>query len=162
MTPEQKQVAKAARNRMQLKRQFGLSFQCVEVVLKLATLRAYGKPRASQADVARAMGVHRTVVCRQLKRAEAAGLLVRIGRTYFFRLAALLDAESQAEIARRVAKLKREFVRKCRKVKQKIASVNDRLTHTVEEYLEPVVTRSEALEGLRSTYIPVHLRKFQG
>lgn len=82
MTPEQKQVAQAARNRTQLRRQYGLSFQAVEVVLRLATLRAYGKPRATQADVSRCLGLDPSQVCRQLRRAEAAGLIVRNGRTY--------------------------------------------------------------------------------
>lgn len=159
LTLEQKAALSANSNRKQLRRQFGLSFQAVECLLKLVNLRAYGKPRASQADVARALGIDRARVCLHLKRAESVGLLVRVGRAYFFRLNVLKDAATQADLARRAAHLKRAFVRKCRELGVKSGFVAHRATHTEQEYFEGTVARGDALQSLRDTYVPVHLRK---
>lgn len=161
-TPQQTAAMIAAKNRKQLRRQFGLTFQGVEVLLKLANLRAFEKPRATQADVARVLGIDRARVCAHLKRAEAAGLLARVGRTYFFRLAAIADTETQAEIARRIAAMKRSFVRKCRIFGEKSGFVAHRATHTPEDYItEPdaQISRDQALRDLARMYVPVSQRK---
>lgn len=159
LSPEKKAALSANKNRKQLRRQFGLSFQAVECLLKLMNLRAFEKPRATQADVARALGVDRSRVCLHLKRAECLGLLVRVGRTYFFRLSVLQNAVSQAELARGAAHLKRAFARKVLELGVKSGFVADRATHTEQEYLEGIGSRADALQSLRDTYIPVHLRK---
>lgn len=159
-TPEQTAVSQAGRNRMQIRRQYGLSFQAVEVVLKLANLRAFGKPRASQSDVARVLGIDRSRVCQHLKKAEAVGLLVRVGRTYFFRFKAVLSVVEQGEISRKAAAMKRAFVRKVREIKRNLGFVADCATDTPSEYLEQAVaSRSDHLAALSSMYIPLHLRK---
>lgn len=145
---------------MQLRRQYGLSFQAVEVVLKLANLRAFENPRASQSDVARCLGIDRSRVCHHLKKAETLGLLVRVGRTYFFRFKTVLSMVEQAELARKAAMLKRQFKRKIRETKEKLGFVADCATHTTQEYIkEAFATRSESLQALRDTYVPPHLRK---
>jgi len=166
-TQQQSAVMTASKNRMQLRRQFGLSFQCVEVVLKLAHMQAFGRPRATQSDVARALGINRSRVCAHLKMAAAATLLVRVGRTYIFRLKTVRSMCEQAEIARRVAALKREFVRKTREIKESLGFVADCATHTIQEtldrsWLSIPDTRQAALAELARTYVPVHLRKSHG
>lgn len=157
---EQAAVAKAGRNRAQLRRQFGLSFQAVEVVLKLANMRAFGNPRTSQADVARVLGINRSRVCQHLKKAETVGLLLRVGRTYFFRFAAVLSACEQAAIARKAAAMKRAFAHKCREVKEKLGFVAHRATHTTKVSLESgFESAREHQAALQALYIPPHLRK---
>jgi DNA-binding MarR family transcriptional regulator len=162
-TPEQQAVAKASRNRMQLRRQFGLSFQAVECLLKLAHLRAFEKPRATQSDVARALGINRSRVCAHLRRAATVGLLARVGRSYFFRLNMLSSVETQAEIARRAASLKRDFKRKVLEIKADLGFVADRATHTPKVYIkaieQAISDRLDNQKALKAMYVPVHLRK---
>jgi len=143
---EQSAVMNASRNRMQLRRQFGLTFQCVEVVLKLAHLRAFENPRASQSDVARILGINRSRVCEHLKRAAAANLMVRVGRSYFFRLSAVRSMCELAEIARNVAALKRRFVLKLREQKRNLEFVADCATHTIRDKYKRLTGRETAQE----------------
>ena len=145
---------------MQLRRQYGLSFQAVEVVLKLANLRAFENPRASQSDVARCLGIDRSRVCHHLKKAETLGLLVRVGRTYFFRFKTVLSMVEQAELARKAAMLKRQFKRKAREIKEKLGFVADCATYTPQVSLEGAFdTRAEHQKALDAMYVPPHLRK---
>jgi len=154
-------------NRRGIRRKLGLTSQAVQCAETYVSLAAK-KPRVGVSDVARVLGICRSQVSRHLARCVAAGLLVKIGRTFVLLAASVLSWSAEFAAQRRqacaVMKSKRW------KALTKSRFVADGATHTKQKDLEqgqgsetdgsPVVLdRLEALALLRRDYVPVHLRK---
>lgn len=137
------------------------TLQCVETFFALKARRA----RAGQADVARVLGVSRSIVSRHIARAEAAGLLVKIGRTLVLMRGAI-EGWSQRFLAERAAAAKARASKRWKTLTEP-RCVRTGATHTGEDHSPgsggasyvPTETRAEALAALRACYIPPHMRQ---
>lgn len=105
-----------------------MTSQGLQVMEKFCEIRVRN-PRAGFADVARVLGIHRSIVTRHMKRAEAIGLIVRVGRTVYLCVKSILKLSEEGRLARRARLKKREYKRKLWKLLGKSESVDTLSTH---------------------------------
>lgn len=134
------------------------TLQCVETYFRIKRKRS----RLSLADVGRVLGVHRSIVSRHFKRAEAIGLLIRVGATFALNARGVLRWSKDA-VQQRIEAAKRRFIKeksKKRDSRSRIIEPQDKKpANGTDDVPQWQGTRSEALVALASSYIPPHLRK---
>lgn len=156
-------LALLAANRRTL-RQAGATSQTLQVVETFFRLKRR-RPRVGPADVGRVLGIARSLVWHHLARAQAIGLVARLGRTWLLNVVGVLSWASESVLKR--AQAVRRAARKRLESLTKSEKRQSCRRHTEVKGLESAETaenlvlldRASALAALRSTYVPVHLRK---
>ena len=141
-------------------RSLGLTSQAIQCVEAFFALKAK-KPRAGQSDVARVLGVSRQLVNRHFARAEAVGLIARVGRTVILMTKSLLAWDRDFVLGRARAAKARAVKRW--KTLTKSQPVNTGFTHTGKDITQPeraveLPDRQAAIADLQRMYVPVHMR----
>jgi len=138
----------------------GITSQVTNCVETYETLRQKNK-RVSVAAAGRLIGVTRQRAHQLMNRAETAGLVIKIGRTYILNVKTVL-AWSARFVAERAAAIRSKALRSCKRF-TKLPYVKDALTHTTKNIKTKVFVsemgRIEARAALAACYIPAHLRK---
>ena len=136
-----------AANRRSIKQATGLTrAELADVEKYLAMKRK--RPRIGLADVARVLGVHRSVITRTFKKAEAAGLLLRIGRTFIANVRDVLRMAAEG-LKHRAKHLQRQYVGKLQRAralqrKGKSGSVAALSTHSERDIIQSADDLSDA------------------
>lgn len=146
-------------NRHELRKR-GLTSADVLALESIAYLAERGRGRSVRAAaVGRSLGVTRQAAHLRVRRLEAAGAIFRVGGAILLNVRGLLKWAAAA-VRGRLEAVRRCFDRK------KACSVKHVLTHRVQDMEETIgaglVDRFDAVEQLRATYIPVHLRVHKG
>ena len=148
MTPELTAIQK---NRRTL-RGMGMTSQGIQIIETYFKLKHRNR-RVGYADVARVLGIHRSLVTRHFKRAEALNLVVRIGPT------AILMAKKVLKLGLAKAKQIRKRLYSQRKSKFVDTRSTRKGNNNNSRVYDSGITRSQALQDLKAMYIPPHLRK---
>jgi len=153
-----------ASNRRKLRKMGATSqtIQCVEMYFKIKRRKA----RTSLGDVARVLGIARQQVQRHMKRAQAMGLVARVGSTLILNVRGLLGW-CEASAREKVEHLKRLYQKKKsesdnRRLSHNRSAINKKGEMVESDHSERYSDRQEALSALKAMYVPVHLRQKRG
>ena len=162
---ENQQLALLRSNRRAL-RQAGFTGAQLQSVEKYFELKKTN-PRTTRADVARVLGTSRQTTSKHLKIAEAGGLIVRLGQTLILFTSTVLNSQ-KATIQARLKSFKsfitnyfsenvihgmRHRGQKDKKEEQTIKTPSKDAQNPA-----PLLDHYTAMQELKATYVPIHLR----
>jgi DNA-binding Lrp family transcriptional regulator len=127
----------------------------------LAHVAPNGLRRLSVAALGRLIGIKRAGALARIRRLEAAGAVIRVGRALGVNAAALFKWAAESTRDRLAAFAKAKLLKAKRKIgnvciRERIGEEKNQKAPQSAEW--SIISRSDALEQLRATYIPPHLR----